>query len=74
MLLSPLEGSVVVRSRYLLARDKVNWDIFWLHDETLENSARLPTPDLLAIESMEDLQAALEQFKAIADVVEEQSV
>ena len=44
----------------LLARDKVNLDIFWLRDETLEESANLPAPDVLAAEIMEDLQAVLE--------------
>ncbi len=51
----------------LLARDKVNLDIFWLRDESLEDSASLPAPDALAAEIMEDLQAALEQFGEIAD-------
>jgi type I restriction enzyme M protein len=51
----------------LLARDKVNLDIFWLRDESLEDSARLPAPDVLAAEIMEDLQAALGQFSEIAD-------
>ena len=47
----------------LLARDKVNLDIFWLRDESLEDSASLPDPDVLAAEIVEDLQAALEQFR-----------
>jgi type I restriction enzyme M protein len=51
----------------LLARDKVNLDIFWLRDESLEDSASLPEPDVLAAEIVEDLQAALEQFAAIAE-------
>ncbi len=51
----------------LLARDKVNLDIFWLRDESLEDSANLPAPELLAAEIVEDLQAALEQFAAIAE-------
>jgi type I restriction enzyme M protein len=55
----------------LLARDKVNLDIFWLRDESLEDSASLPTPDVLALEIMEDLQAALEQFRAIVEDVGE---
>lgn len=49
----------------LIARDKVNLDIFWLRDESLEDSANLPDPDLLAREIRDDLQAALEQFSAI---------
>ncbi len=49
----------------LLARDKVSLDIFWLKDETLEDSANLPAPDVIAAEIAEDLRAALEQFEAI---------
>jgi type I restriction enzyme M protein len=51
----------------LAARDKVNLDIFWLRDESLEDSANLPAPDILANEIIEDLEAALLQFKGIAD-------
>ena len=47
--------------------DKVNLDIFWLKDESLEDSANLPAPDIIATEIMEDLQAALEQFSEIAN-------
>ena len=43
-----------------------NLDIFWLKDESLEDSANLPAPDIIATEIMEDLQAALEQFSEIA--------
>jgi hypothetical protein len=50
----------------LAKRDKVNLDIFWLKDESLEDSANLPVPDIIAGEIMEDLQAALEQFSEIA--------
>ena len=50
----------------LTKRDKVNLDVFWLKDESLEDSANLPDPDVLAAEIMEDLEAALEQFAAIA--------
>ena len=50
----------------LIKRDKVNLDIFWLKDESLEDSANLPAPDIIATEIMEDLQAALEQFSEIA--------
>jgi len=32
----------------LIKRDKVNLDIFWLKDESLEDSANLPAPDILA--------------------------
>lgn len=49
----------------LLARDKVNLDIFWLRDESLEDSANLPAPDVIAEEIVEDLRTALEQFEEI---------
>ena len=50
----------------LLKRDKVSLDIFWLKDESLEDSANLPDPDVIAAEIAEDLQAALDQFVLIA--------
>ena len=49
----------------LLARDKVNLDIFWLKDESLEDSENLPAPDILAREITDNLEAALEQFSSI---------
>ena len=51
----------------LLKRDKVNLDIFWLRDKSLEESDDLPEPDVLAQEIADDLQTALEQFSAIAE-------
>ncbi len=54
----------------LIKRDKANLDIFWLKDDSLEDSANLPAPEVIALEIMEDLQAALGQFAAIADDVE----
>jgi type I restriction enzyme M protein len=51
----------------LVKRDKANLDIFWLKDESLEDSANLPSPDVIAAEIVEDLEAALEQFTAIAE-------
>ena len=50
----------------LVKRDKVSLDIFWLKDESLEDSANLPDPDVIAAEVAEDLQAALDQFSQIA--------
>lgn len=49
----------------LIQRDKVNLDIFWLKDETLEDTENLPDPDVLASEIIENLGAALEQFESI---------
>jgi len=50
----------------LVKRDKANLDIFWLKDESLEDSANLPDPDVIAAEIVEDLQAALDEFSLIA--------
>lgn len=51
----------------LVARDKASLDIFWLKDESLEDSANLPNPDIIAQEIVDDLEAALEQFRLIAN-------
>jgi type I restriction enzyme M protein len=50
----------------LINRDKASLDIFWLRDESLEESDNLPDPEVLAQEIVEDLEAALEQFREIA--------
>src|SRR5439155_9187154 len=50
----------------LLARDKASLDIFWLRDESLEDTDNLPPPEVIAAEIVEDLQAALDQFSEIA--------
>ena len=51
----------------LLARDKLNLDIFWLKDDSLDDVDSLPTPDVIAAEIVENLQAALEAFQTVAD-------
>jgi type I restriction enzyme M protein len=56
----------------LMARDKVNLDIFWLRDESLEDSANLPSPDVLALEIIEDLKAALSQFESIEEALSDE--
>ena len=53
----------------LLKRDKVSLDLFWLRDESLEGADGLASPEVLAASIVEDLQAALEQFTAIAEDV-----
>lgn len=50
----------------LVKRDQLNLDIFWLRDESLESTDNLPPPDVLAREIIEDLAAALDQFRAVA--------
>lgn len=54
----------------LLQRDKVSLDIFWLKDESLEDSENLPDPEVLAREIAENLEAAMEQFSAIHQELE----
>ena len=49
----------------LMQRDKVSLDIFWLRDESLEDTENLPEPDELAGEIAANLAAALEQFQDI---------
>ena len=56
----------------LTQRDKVNLDIFWLRDESLEDAANLPEPDVIAAEIIEDLGAALAQFELIQTDLAEQ--
>jgi len=55
----------VFKYEELVARDKCNLDIFWLKDESLEDSARLPEPHILAAEIAEDLRSALEQIESV---------
>ncbi len=49
----------------LMQRDKVSLDIFWVKDESLEDTENLPEPDVIALEITENLEAALEQFSSI---------
>ena len=54
----------------LIARDKVNLDITWLRDESLEDLDNLPAPEVIAREIVEDLAAALAEFEAVAAALE----
>lgn len=51
----------------LLKRDKLNLDIFWLKDDSLDDVDSLPPPDEIAAEIVENLQAALEAFQSVAE-------
>jgi type I restriction enzyme M protein len=50
----------------LVARDKINLDIFWLKDDTLDDPDLLPPPDEIAAEIVENLEAALDRFRKVA--------
>jgi len=50
----------------LMARDKINLDVFWLKDDALEDPDLLPPPDEIAAEIVENLEAALERFRKVA--------
>ncbi len=66
---SPCGVTPILYARTRSTRDKVNPDILWLRDESLEDKANWPSLDMLAAETVEDLQAALEQFSEIAENV-----
>ncbi|MDH5328165.1 MAG: type I restriction-modification system subunit M [Gammaproteobacteria bacterium] len=53
----------------LVARDKTNLDIFWLKDESLEDTENLPPPEVLAQEIVEQLEAALEEFRSVEEIL-----
>jgi type I restriction enzyme M protein len=50
----------------LVARDKASLDITWLRDDSLEDTDNLPAPEAIAQEIIEDLEAALTEFTAVA--------
>ena len=45
---------------------RLNLDIFWLKDDSLDDVDSLPPPAVLAAEIVENLEAALEQFREVA--------
>lgn len=51
--------------------DKASLYIFWLKDESLEDSENLPPPDIIAREIAENLESALEQFSRIYEDLRE---
>ncbi|MCL4862084.1 MAG: type I restriction-modification system subunit M [Caldilineaceae bacterium] len=54
----------------LITRDKLNLDLFWLKDDSLADIDSLAAPDLIAAEIVENLEAALEQFRSVAEELE----
>ena len=53
----------------IIARDKASLDIFWLKDKSLADLDNLPEPDVLADEIIQNIEAGLESFRAIAGIV-----
>ncbi|WP_342304080.1 hypothetical protein [Methanolobus sp. ZRKC5] len=53
----------------IIARDKTNLDIFWLKDKSLADLDNLPDPDVLANEIIENIEASLESFREVMDIV-----
>ncbi len=49
----------------ILARDKVNLDIFWLKDESLGEVESLPSPREIATLIREDLECAIREFEGV---------
>lgn len=50
----------------LIARDKTSLDLFWLKDDSLTDLDNLPDPDILADEIIENIEAGLASFRAVA--------
>lgn len=55
----------VVISAEVVACNKTNLDIFWLKDNSLEDSKNLPAPAVIA----ESLEAALAEFRAMEEAL-----
>jgi type I restriction enzyme M protein len=53
----------------LIVRDKTNLDIFWLKDKSLEDTENLFPPDVLAQEIVEQLEATLEEFRNVEELL-----
>jgi type I restriction enzyme M protein len=51
----------------LIARDKTCLDLFWLKDDSLTDLDNLPDPDILAEEIIDNIEAGLASFRAVAE-------
>ena len=51
----------------IITRDKTSLDIFWLKDNSLGDLENLPNPDELALDIVENLEAALGSFRQIVN-------
>jgi len=54
----------------IVIRPLTNLDIFWLKDDSLEDLFSLDTPDVIARDIMENLEAVLNEFSAIVESLE----
>jgi len=54
----------------IIARDKANLDISWLRDPSLDDGEELLPPEVIAQEIVDDLQAALSEFAAVAEALQ----
>ena len=50
----------------LIARDKTSLDLFWLKDDSLTDLDNLPEPEILADEIIDNIEAGLASFRAVA--------
>ena len=49
----------------LIARDKTSLDLFWLKDDSLADLDNLPEPEILAEEIIDNIEAGLNNFRAV---------
>jgi len=59
------EGRFRCFSRAYIAEYEDSLDISWLKDDSLEDAADLPTPDVLATEAMAELSGAMNDLEAL---------
>ena len=46
-------------------------DLTWLRDDSLQDFENLPHPSVIAQEMLEELQSALEELNALAEMLED---
>lgn len=51
----------------LITRDKTSLDLFWLKDDSLTDLDNLPDPEVLAEEIIDNIEAGLANFRAVAE-------